>query len=236
MGYDKRIGPHFLDAGLGWGGSCFPKDVQALEHTASIQGCHPQLLRAVMDINRDQRRHVIQQLRDILGPLHGRTVGMLGLAFKPNTDDMRGAPSLELIHMLKAEGARVKAFDPVAMDNARRLVDIELVEDAYAAASRADALIIVTEWNEFKFLDLHRLRDEMHRPVVIDGRNVYDPTRMDALGFIYRGVGRGYGGGPLAESLLDVAEAAARFGSPIEESISDGRVASDPAAAADRAD
>ena len=195
MGYDKRIGPHFLDAGIGWGGSCFPKDVQALEHTASIQGCHPQLLRAVMDINRDQRRHLIQKLRDILGSLHGKSIGVLGLAFKPNTDDMRGAPSLEIIHMLRSEGARIKAYDPVAMDNARRLVDdIELVDDAYAAARHSDGVILVTEWNEFKFLDLHRLRDEMRRPVIIDGRNVYDPARMDALGFIYRGVGRGHAG------------------------------------------
>ena len=119
MGYDKRIGEHFLDAGIGWGGSCFPKDVQALEHTASIHGCHPQLLRAVMDINRDGRRRIIQKLRDILGSLNGKTVGVWGLAFKPNTDDMRGAPSLEIIHMLTSEGARVRAYDPVAMEVAR---------------------------------------------------------------------------------------------------------------------
>jgi UDPglucose 6-dehydrogenase len=195
MGYDKRIGPHFLDAGLGWGGSCFPKDVQALEHTAAIHGCHPQLLRAVMEINRDQRRRVIQKLHDILGVLNGRTIGLWGLAFKPNTDDMRGAPSLEIIHMLQSEGARVIAYDPVAMDVARPLLtDVALVSDAYAVARDADAVLLLTEWNEFKNLDLERVRREMRRPVMIDGRNLYDPERMDALGFIYRGVGRGLGG------------------------------------------
>jgi UDPglucose 6-dehydrogenase len=196
MGYDQRIGHAFLNAGLGWGGSCFPKDVQALEHTASIHGCHPQLLRAVMEINRDQRRRVIIKLHDILGPLGGKTIGLWGLAFKPNTDDMRGAPSLDLIHMLRAEGARVKAYDPVAMDRTRALVpDLELVDDAYAAAQGTDAIIVVTEWNEFKNIDLPRIRDAMRRPVLVDGRNLYDPVHMDALGFIYRGIGRGEGGG-----------------------------------------
>jgi UDPglucose 6-dehydrogenase len=134
-------------------------------------------------------------LRGILGSLNGKTVGILGLAFKPNTDDLRGAPSLELIHMLRSEGALVRAYDPVAGPNARALLpDLELADDAYGTARHADALIIVTEWNEFKFLDLHRLRDEMRRPVIMDGRNVYDPVRMDALGFIYRGFGRGYDG------------------------------------------
>jgi UDPglucose 6-dehydrogenase len=204
MGYDKRIGPHFLDAGLGWGGSCFPKDVQALEHTAAIHGCHPQLLRAVMEINRDQRRRIIQKLHDILGALNGRTIGLWGLAFKPNTDDMRGAPSLEIIHMLQSEGARVRAYDPVAMEVARPLLpDVDLVGDAYAVANGSDAVILITEWNEFKNLDLERVREEMRRPVMVDGRNLYDPAQMDALGFIYRGVGRGYGGAgeqPLAEA------------------------------------
>ncbi len=205
MGYDRRIGPHYLDAGVGWGGSCFPKDVQALEHTASIHGSHPQLLRAVMQINRGQRRRVIQRLHDILGPLNGKTVGVWGLAFKPNTDDMRGAPSLEIIHMLQSEGARVRAYDPVAMDVARGLLhDVDLVDDAYEAARHCDALIVVTEWNEFKNVDLHRLRDELRRPVVIDGRNIYDPTQMDAMGFIYRGIGRGYGGTGVGKESLAV--------------------------------
>jgi UDPglucose 6-dehydrogenase len=209
MGYDRRIGPHFLDAGLGWGGSCFPKDVQALEHTAALHGCHPQLLRAVMEINRDQRRRILQKLHDILGSLDGRVIGLWGLAFKPNTDDMRGAPSLELIHMLQSEGARVRAYDPVAMEVAGGLLsDVELVGDAYAVAEGADAVILVTEWNEFKNLDLERVREAMLRPVLVDGRNLYEPARMDALGFIYRGVGRGYGGA--GEQPLDAPPARRR--------------------------
>jgi UDPglucose 6-dehydrogenase len=192
MGYDRRIGPDFLDAGLGWGGSCFPKDVHALEHIASIHGSHPQLLRAVMEINRDQRRQVIHRLRDVLGSLRGRTVALLGLAFKPNTDDMRGAPSVELAHLLRSEGAHVKGYDPVANENARRwLPDVQIVSDAYEAAEGADALIVVTEWNEFKNLDLRRVASLMRRPVIVDGRNIYEPAHMEGLGFIYRGVGRG---------------------------------------------
>ncbi len=203
MGYDRRIGPHFLDAGIGWGGSCFPKDVQALEHTAAIHGCHPQLLRAVMEINRDQRRRIILKLHDALGSLQGATIAVWGLAFKPNTDDMRNAPSREIIHMLQSEGAQVRAYDPVAMDHARRLLpDLELTEDAYAAAHDADALVIVTEWNEFKNVDLVRLRQEMRQPIIVDGRNVYEPQRMAALGFVYRSIGRGYEG---AGTVHDVA-------------------------------
>jgi len=193
MGYDRRIGPAFLDAGLGFGGSCFPKDVRALAHMAAIHGCHPQLLRAVLEINADQRRMVVQKLRELLGGLDERTIGILGLAFKPNTDDMREAPALELIHLLQHEGARVKAYDPVAMDNARRVLpEITYCADPYQVAEGADALVVATEWNEFKHLDLERVHKAMRRPVVVDGRNIYDPEAMIALGFTYRGVGRGY--------------------------------------------
>jgi len=193
MGYDKRIGPSFLDAGLGFGGSCFPKDVRALAHMAAVHGCHPQLLRAVLEINADQRRSLVQKLRDLLGKLDEQTIGVLGLAFKPNTDDMREAPAVELIHLLQHEGARIKAYDPVAMENARRILsDVTLCQDAYEVAEDADALVIATEWNEFKHLDLPRIRKAMRRPIVVDGRNIYEPERMAALGFIYRGVGRGY--------------------------------------------
>jgi UDPglucose 6-dehydrogenase len=193
MGYDKRIGPHFLDAGIGYGGSCFPKDVQALAHMAAVHGCHPQLLRAVMDINFDQRRQVIHKLRELLGTMDEKTIGMLGLAFKPNTDDMREAPSVELIHLLQSEGARVRAYDPVAMVNADLyLSDVILCQDAYEVAEGTDALVIVTEWNEFKHLSLPRLKEAMRQPVVVDGRNIYDPEQMRALGFTYRGMGRGY--------------------------------------------
>jgi UDPglucose 6-dehydrogenase len=193
MGYDKRIGPDFLDAGIGYGGSCFPKDVQALAHMAAVHGCHPQLLRAVMDINRDQRRQVIHKLRALLGTLDEKAIGVLGLAFKPNTDDMREAPSVELIHLLQSEGARIRAYDPVAMVNADRyLHDVTLCQDAYEVARGADALVVVTDWNEFKHLSLARLKEGMRQPIIVDGRNLYDPDQMKALGFIYRGMGRGY--------------------------------------------
>ena len=194
MGYDKRIGPYFLDAGIGFGGSCFPKDVKALEHMALVHGAHPQLLRAVMEINRDQRRRVILKLRELLGgTLRDKVVGLLGLAFKPNTDDMREAPSVDLYHMITNEGGIVRGYDPVAMENARVLLpDIELMESPYALAEGADALVVVTEWNEFKHLDLKRIRGLMRGNVLIDGRNIYDPARMRELGFEYRGMGRGY--------------------------------------------
>jgi UDPglucose 6-dehydrogenase len=196
MGYDKRIGSQFLDAGIGYGGSCFPKDVQALAHIAAVHGCHPQLLRAVMDINRDQRRQVVHKLRALLGRLDEKIIGILGLAFKPNTDDMREASAVEIIHLLQSEGARVRAYDPVAMPNAPLyLHDVTLCQDAYQAAQGADALVIVTEWNEFKHLDLPRLKVAMRMPIIVDGRNMYDPVEMRSLGFTYRGMGRGYASG-----------------------------------------
>jgi UDPglucose 6-dehydrogenase len=193
MGYDKRIGHSYLDAGVGWGGSCFPKDVKALAHMAAIHGCHPQLLRAVIEINRDQRRRIVQTLRETLGSLHGKTVTILGLAFKPNTDDMREAPAVEIIHLLQNEGTFIKAFDPVAMGKAREILpDVTFCEDAYEAAEGSDALVIVTDWNEFKHLDMARIKASMAEPVLMDGRNIYEPWRMQKLGFIYRGIGRGY--------------------------------------------
>lgn len=192
MGYDRRIGRSFLDAGLGYGGSCFPKDVRALEHMASIHGCHPQLLRAVMEINRDVRRAFLQKLRGALGGLDGKVVGVLGLAFKPNTDDLREAPALELIHLLRQEGAAVRAYDPAAGERARGVLSgVYLGADAYDVASGCDALALVTEWNEFKELDLGAIRRRMRRPILIDGRNIYDPAELRALGFHYIAMGRG---------------------------------------------
>ncbi|NOZ29116.1 MAG: UDP-glucose/GDP-mannose dehydrogenase family protein [Chloroflexi bacterium] len=193
MGYDRRIGHAFLDAGIGWGGSCFPKDVKALEHMALVHGAHPSLLRAVMEINRDQRRLVILKLRELLGTLRDRTIGLLGLAFKPNTDDMREAPSVEIAHLLLSEGAHVRGYDPIAMETAARVLPgVELVSDPYQMAEGCDALVVCTEWNEFKHLDLVRIRDSMRQPVLIDGRNIYEPDQMRKLGFRYRGMGRGY--------------------------------------------
>jgi len=193
MGSDRRIGPEFLGAGVGWGGSCFPKDVKALAHIAATHGSHPQMLRAVMDINYDQRKRVIQKLREIVTHFRGKTIGVLGLSFKPNTDDMRDAPSIEIIHMLQHEGAQVKAYDPVAMDNAKSIMrDLTYCDSPYEVAADADALVLITEWNEFKQLDMTRILKSMRQPVLIDGRNIYDPERMRALGFTYRAMGRGH--------------------------------------------
>ncbi len=194
MGTDRRISPEFLGAGIGWGGSCFPKDVKALAHMAATHGTHPQMLRAVMEINYDQRKRFVTKLRHILGGFRGRTVGVLGLSFKPNTDDMRDAPSIEIIHLLLYEGAEVKAYDPEAMENAHRILGdgITYCNDPYEVAEGTDALLLVAEWNEFKQLDMERVKELMRQPVLMDGRNVYDPQRMRELGFTYRGMGRGY--------------------------------------------
>lgn len=192
MGHDKRIGPHFLRAGLGYGGSCFAKDAKALEHMALVHGSHPSLLRAVMDINRDIRRRVVILLRDLLGGLSQRRIGMLGLAFKPNTDDLREAPALEIAHLLQNEGAFVTAYDPVAMAGAtKRNPHLHLSETPYEVAAGADALLLCTEWNEFKQLDMQRIHASMARPILVDGRNIYDPVQMQEIGFVYRGMGRG---------------------------------------------
>lgn len=192
MGYDRRIGPHFLDAGIGWGGSCFPKDVRALIHMAAASGSHPQMLRAVVEINRDQRLMVVQKLHALLGDLEDRTIALLGLSFKPDTDDLRNAPAIEIADFLHHEGCRIRAYDPVANDAARlALPMVELCADPYAAAAGADAVVLVTEWVEFRRLDLPRLRDQMQTPVFVDGRNLFEPEAMRSLGFVYAGIGRG---------------------------------------------
>ncbi|HEX5414385.1 MAG TPA: UDP-glucose/GDP-mannose dehydrogenase family protein [Chloroflexota bacterium] len=192
MGLDKRIGGAFLDAGVGWGGSCFPKDVRALEYMAATHGCHPQLLRAVMDINRDARRRLVQRTREALGgTLDGKRVAVLGLSFKENTDDMRDAPSVTVIHQMQNEGARVVAYDPVAGRHAPRLLPhTEVATSAYEATRGAEALVILTAWNEFKQLDLERVKILMANPLIVDGRNIYDSQRMHELGFHYLSVGR----------------------------------------------
>ena len=202
MGLDKRIGRSFLDAGLGWGGSCFPKDVKALAHMAVLHNTHPQLLQAVMDINRNQRRRVVYKLRNVLGgSLAHKTIGVLGLSFKPNTDDMREAPSTEIIHLLLNEGAVVQAYDPQAMGNAaKELPDIKLCDDPYQTARDADTLILATEWNEFKQLDFKRLFQLMRTPILVDGRNQWDSENLRAIGFTYFGIGQGnhINGNPLS--------------------------------------
>src|SRR5690348_5630963 len=191
MGLDRRISPEFLEAGVGYGGSCFPKDVKALAHMASMAGAHPQLLRAVMEINRDMRKLVIQKVRGTLGTVEDRAIGVLGLAFKPNTDDLRESPAVEIIHLLQSEGANVKAFDPAANHAARSLLPgVELCSDAYAVAEDAEALILMTSWSEFRRLDLDRVRKSMQYPLLVDGRNFYDPAEMVAKGFFYQPIGR----------------------------------------------
>jgi UDPglucose 6-dehydrogenase len=193
MGLDKRIGPLFLNAGIGYGGSCFPKDVKALAHMAEITEMRPQLLHAVMDINRDARQLFVEKIVRMLdGDVRGKRIGVWGLAFKPDTDDMREAPSLDIIAGLQAAGATVQAYDPVAMDVARRLFDgVVFCSDPYEAADGTDAVLLLTEWNEFKQLDMDRVRARMRRPVLLDGRNVYEPEELRAAGFTYAGVGRG---------------------------------------------
>ncbi len=194
MGYDPRIGPHFLDAGLGYGGSCFPKDVKALAYMAEEKGGHPALLQAVMDINADRRRQLAKKVEDMLGDLEGREVGLLGLTFKPNTDDMREAPSIDVATYLRTSGAEVRAYDPIAMERAQALMpEVEMMADPYEMARVCDALVVCTEWNEFKQLDLERVAGLMEVPTIVDGRNIYDPDQMATLGFRYVGMGRGYG-------------------------------------------
>ncbi len=175
-----------------------------MAHMAGEAGLHPQLLNAVMEINHDQRRLIVTKLSSILGSLRGCTIGILGLAFKPNTDDMREAPSVDIIRWITSQGAMVQVYDPVASKTAQeaferegiRLDAVTFCENAYEVAEDADALVIVTEWNEFKSLNMLQIRNTMRRPVLIDGRNIYESTEMNRLGFIYRGMGRGTGPAP----------------------------------------
>lgn len=193
MGYDKRIGPFFLDAGLGYGGSCFPKDVKALAYMAAEKGRHPQLLHAVMDINNDRRPMAVNRIHEMLGEIRDKSIGLLGLSFKENTDDMRDAPSIDIAKALLALGAKVRAYDPVAMEVAKPLMqEVEMYPDPYQMAEGCDALVIVTPWNEFKQLNLEKIRDLMTQAILFDGRNIYDPEITRQLGFQYLGLGRGY--------------------------------------------
>ncbi|MGE3907875.1 MAG: UDP-glucose/GDP-mannose dehydrogenase family protein [Chloroflexota bacterium] len=195
MGLDSRIGPAFLRAGAGYGGSCFPKDVLALTHMATRAGRSPRILNSVMEVNREARLQVVHKLHMALGDLAGKTVGMLGLAFKPDTDDIREAPSLEIMQILEAERATLRAYDPQAMDNVRaRFPHVQFCHDAYEVAAGADALVLLTEWTEFRTLDLARLRSMMTQPIFVDGRNLFDPAIMAGHGFHYQSIGRGIWG------------------------------------------
>lgn len=191
MGYDPRIGPGFLDAGIGFGGSCFPKDVKALAYMAAEANCHPQLLHAVLEINEDQRRRFVWKLQGLIGRLEGKQVAVWGLAFKQDTDDIRESPAMDIVKMLLQRGAIVRVFDPVAMNNARQdIPTAQFATDPYSAATDADALLVLTPWNDFKQVDLDRVRQKMRRPLLLDGRNIYDPEEVQGYGFVYVGVGR----------------------------------------------
>jgi UDPglucose 6-dehydrogenase len=196
MGYDARIGRYFLDAGLGWGGSCFPKDVQALAYMAKEKGLNPRILNQVMDVNYDRRKMVVNQVEGLLGgSVKGKTIGLLGLAFKENTDDMRDAPSVDISNDLVARGAQVRGYDPVARKTAAPLMPaVEIYDDVYKMAEGSDALVVVTPWNEFKQLDLERVIELLVTPIIYDARNIYDPRVMHELGFTYRAIGRSTNG------------------------------------------
>jgi UDPglucose 6-dehydrogenase len=193
MGLDKRIGPKFLHPGPGYGGSCFPKDTQAMSEIARDAGRPFEIVDTVITVNRRIKEGIVHRVREAIGDdFTGKTVAVLGLSFKPETDDMRESSSIPLVNALVEGGAKVKAFDPVAMDNARGMLpdDVQYCEDSYDAAEGADAMIIVTEWNQFRSLDMGRVLSLLKAPVVVDLRNLYDPQRMKELGFQYSSVGR----------------------------------------------
>lgn len=193
VGLDKRLGRSFLFAGVGYGGSCFPKDVKALIAIASQYGYDFKLLKAVDEINRKTAENFVAKIvKHFDGNLHGKTITVLGLSFKPNTDDMREAPSIYIINHLIHHGAKIVAYDPVAMENAKTILpkSVKYAKDAYSAANGSDAVAVVTEWNEFRQLDLVRLAKNLKSSVLFDGRNVYDPATVKELGFMYYGVGR----------------------------------------------
>ncbi|HEY98260.1 MAG TPA: UDP-glucose/GDP-mannose dehydrogenase family protein [Dehalococcoidia bacterium] len=193
MGLDPRFGSGYLNAGLGWGGSCLPKDLKGLIHMAKSRGFPARLLRAVQQINQQQVYIVIRKLHWLLGNLEGKTIGILGLAFKPNSDDVREARSLLIISLLENEGCRIKAYDPdpTAMQNAGKLkIDVTYCANAYEVAKDSDAIVLVTEWEEFKELDMPAMASMMNQPIIVDGRNLYDPDEMIQAGFLYEGIGR----------------------------------------------
>jgi len=191
IGFDKRVGNYFLQPGPGYGGSCFPKDVKALISIAKDYGYDFKLLKEVENVNHVAKRLIVEKAEKLLGDLKDKKIGILGLAFKPNTDDMRFAPSIEIIQWLKNKGAKIKAYDPQSMEKAKKVIEgIEYMQDIYSVAQDADILIVVTDWNEFKEIDFGKIKKIMKSPVIIDARNIYDPQKVRNLGFTYMGVGR----------------------------------------------
>lgn len=194
MGFDRRIGRSFLNAGAGFGGFCFPKDIEAFIHISGKLGYDFELLKAVKKINEQQKMMLIKKIEKAIWNIKDKTIAVLGLAFKPNTDDMRFAPSLNIIEALKREGAKIRVYDPQAMGKAKALPafkEVRFCSDAYSAVRNADCAVIVTEWNEFKELNLARVKKLLRQPVVIDGRNIYEPKKMNEMGFRYYPIGRG---------------------------------------------
>ncbi|MFH1045718.1 MAG: UDP-glucose/GDP-mannose dehydrogenase family protein [Candidatus Omnitrophota bacterium] len=191
MGADKRIGSKFLNAGCGYGGFCFPKDVEAFIRIAEKKGYDFRLLKAVKEINEEQKDLVVKKVEDALWNLKDKTIGVLGLSFKPGTDDLRFAPSIDIIKKLQASGARIRAFDPQASKEAPKVFSgVKYCKDVYEVARGSDCLVVITEWNEFKELDFKKVKQLLKQPVIIDGRNIYDPAKMKKLGFTYMGMGR----------------------------------------------
>lgn len=192
IGLDRRIGTHFLSPGAGYGGSCFPKDVKALIAIAKQHGYDYKLLKEVEAVNADAIRAIAKKAKKLLkGMIKNKTIGILGLSFKPDTDDMRDAPSITVIQKLQEEGARIKAYDPVSMENAKTLLkNVEFCDNAYEAAKNADLLIVMTDWNEFKELGLQKIKESMKQGVILDGRNIYEPQKVKQFGLRYLGVGR----------------------------------------------
>ena len=191
MGLDQRIGKGFLEAGIGYGGSCFPKDVDAFMHISGKLGYDFGMLKTARKVNEEQKALFVRKIEEALWIVKGKTIGVLGLAFKPNTDDMRSAPSVDIINRLKEDGARIKVYDPQAMKNARSILKgVTFCKDPYETARASDAIAIVTEWHEFRVMDLRRIKKLMRNPLIIDGRNIFDPERMQRLGFRYISMGR----------------------------------------------
>ncbi|MFH1094308.1 MAG: UDP-glucose/GDP-mannose dehydrogenase family protein [Candidatus Omnitrophota bacterium] len=192
MGLDKRIGTKFLHTGPGYGGSCFPKDTQALTTIAKEVGYDIKIVRSAIEVNDFQKKRMISVIKDAVKDISGKTIGILGLAFKPNTDDMREAASITIIAGLQKLGAKIKAFDPVSMDEAKKVLkNVKFCESAFEAAKDSDALVILTEWNEFRQLDLVKIKELLRSNIIVDTRNLYDPLRMKKLGFEYTCIGRG---------------------------------------------